>query len=76
MAFAFASSVSNETSVQDDNTLWTEYLKVASEADARLVNDWTKVIDDLLVFVRFCCFCFLHNYIMVIVYRSHFLAAF
>ena len=39
-------------SVQDDDVLWTEYLKVASDVDARLVKDWTKVIDVLLVFVR------------------------
>ena len=50
--------VSNEmgpltpTSVQDDDILWTQYLKVASDADTRLVKDWTKVIDVLLVFVR------------------------
>jgi len=40
------------TNVQDDDILWTQYLKVASDADTRLVKDWTKVIDVLLVFVR------------------------
>ena len=39
-------------SVQDDDILWTEYLKVASVADARLVKDSIQVIDVLLVFVR------------------------
>jgi hypothetical protein len=48
--------ISDETNVQDDGILWTEYLKVASEADERLVKDWTKTIDDLLVFVRFNCY--------------------
>jgi len=50
--------VSDKTNVQDDYALWTKYLKVASEADERLVKDWTKIIDDLLVFVRFCYFPF------------------
>jgi len=40
------------TNVQDDDIIWTQYLKVASDADTRLVKDWTKVIDVLLVFVR------------------------
>jgi hypothetical protein len=40
-------------SVQDDDILWTEYLKVASDVDARLVKDWTSVIDAVLVFVCF-----------------------
>lgn len=39
-------------SVQDDDILWTEYLNLASVADARLVTGWTKIIDVLLVFVR------------------------
>jgi hypothetical protein len=38
--------------VQDDDAFWTEYLNLASSTDARLVQDWTKVIDVLLVFVR------------------------
>lgn len=48
--------VTHETSVKDDDILWTEYLKVASDADARLVKDCTNVIDDLLVFVRVATF--------------------
>ena len=38
--------------VQDDDILWTEYLKVAADADTRLVKEWTSVIDAVLVFVR------------------------
>jgi len=38
--------------VQDDDPMWIEYLNEAAKTDARLIDDWTKVIDVILVFVR------------------------
>ena len=51
-AAAFPGLPNEMRPVEDDDVLWTEYLKEAANADARLVKDWTKVIDVLLVFVR------------------------
>lgn len=62
--------------VQDDDILWTEYLKEASNADSRLIKDWTKVIDVLLVFVRASLRFYLIGLSQSTFPRSHFSAAF
>jgi len=38
--------------LQDDDPIWMECVKVASDVDSRLVKEWTNVIDSVLVFVR------------------------
>ena len=37
--------------VQKDDPLWTEYLDKAAAFDVRMVDEWNKIIDVLLVYV-------------------------
>lgn len=38
--------------IQQDDEVWTRYLAVASIVDSRMIDDWTKIIDVILVYVR------------------------
>jgi len=37
--------------IEEDDELWTEYLQLAKEFDTRLVDEWTKIVDTILVYV-------------------------
>ena len=37
--------------VNEDDGIWLEYLKIADESDKRMIDDWTRVVDSILVFV-------------------------
>ena len=39
--------------IEEDDELWTQYLQLADEFDTRLVDDLTKMVDTILVFVCF-----------------------
>ena len=36
-----------------NNSLWPEYNKKAAEFDERVVDEWNKIVDVLLVYVSF-----------------------
>ncbi|KAF8151672.1 hypothetical protein B0H34DRAFT_678247 [Crassisporium funariophilum] len=37
--------------VEDDDDIWTQYLKIASEFDNRMLDDWTRIVDTMLIYV-------------------------
>ena len=39
--------------VNEDDDIWIKYLKIAEESDKRMIDDWTRVVDSILVFVGF-----------------------
>jgi hypothetical protein len=39
--------------VEKDDPLWNEYLERASLFDERMVDEWNKIVDVLLVYVCF-----------------------
>ena len=39
--------------VGKDDPLWKEYLDKAAVFDVRMVDEWNKIVDVLLVFVRY-----------------------
>ena len=39
--------------VKKDDSLWESYLKNAAVFDARIVEEWNKIVDVLLVYVGY-----------------------
>ena len=39
--------------VKEDDEIWLDYLKTAEDSDKRMIDDWTRVVDSILVFVSF-----------------------
>jgi hypothetical protein len=37
--------------INEDDPIWKEYVKVAIASDMRMVDDWNKILDAILVFV-------------------------
>ena len=48
-----------EGNVEKDDPLWKEYLDKAAEFDTRMVDEWNKIVDVLLVYVGY--FLLLHK---------------
>ena len=46
--------------VEKDDPLWKEYLDKAAVFDARMVDEWNKIVDVLLVYVGYFS-CYLHD---------------
>ena len=42
-----------EGNVKKDDSLWKEYLEGAAVFDARMVDEWNKTVDALLVYVGY-----------------------
>ena len=42
-----------EDGVEEDDTLWKEYLEEAAKFDRRKIDEWNKVVDVVLLFVSF-----------------------
>jgi len=38
--------------VSNDDPVWKEYVDAAASYDSRMVDEWTKILDVVLVFVR------------------------
>jgi len=38
--------------VSNDDPVWKEYVDAAAAYDLRMVDEWTKILDVVLVFVR------------------------
>ena len=43
----------SEGEVNEDDEIWIKYLEIAEASDKRMINDWTRVVDSILVFVGF-----------------------
>ena len=46
--------------VGKDDVLWKEYLDKAAVFDVRMVDEWNKIVDVLLVYVGYIISCYLH----------------
>ena len=42
--------------VEKDDPLWNEYLDKAAAFDERMVDEWNKIVDALLVYVGYIYF--------------------
>ena len=42
-----------EGNVKRDDSFWNEYLDKAAAFDARMVDEWNKTVDALLVYVSY-----------------------
>ena len=40
--------------LQEDDPVWKEYVEVAAAFDTRMVDEWNKTLDVILVFVSDC----------------------
>ena len=45
--------------VEKDDPLWKEYVEKAATFDERMVDEWNKIVDVILVYVGISCY--LHN---------------
>ena len=39
--------------IEKDDELWTQYVSIAADADKQMIDEWTKLVDTILVFVGF-----------------------
>jgi len=39
----------------ENKGFWEEYLEKVTEEDVQLISHWQKILDTLLVYVRFVC---------------------
>jgi len=39
--------------IEKDDELWTQYVSIAADTDKQMIDEWTKLVDTILVFVGF-----------------------
>ena len=49
----FLSLSEHDDGIERDDELWTQYVSITTDADKRMVDEWMKLIDTILVFVSF-----------------------
>ena len=45
-----------QASVEEDDPIWKDYIAAATAFDNRMIDEWNKVIDGVLVYVSFGLF--------------------
>jgi hypothetical protein len=46
-------NILKDSNVEKDDPFWKEYLDKAAVFDTRMVDEWNKIVDVLLVYVRY-----------------------